>query len=419
MSKKPSPLVPIPLQLHPAQSRFCKSRALYRGFVGGRGAGKTYIGALDLMRRSENHRTYLVASPTGVLLNDTTFPSFQAIARQIGFWPGPDGIRLNPYPTVILTNGATVRFRSAEDPERMRGPNLSGVWMDEASLMDEDAYSICIASLREGGEQGWLSATFTPKGQSNWTWPVFGRTIDGRPATPNTELIRASTAENPFLATGFDQTLRDQYRDGSRIARQELDAEFLAESLTMFARHWWQFLPVAPELARRVRAWDLAATEPKPGREPDYTVGALVGVTKDKQTVICGLVRDRLSPLATERLILGTAAMDGRAVGVVLEQEPGAAAKIYCADLARKLAGYVVTVRQADGNKAERASPLSSMVEAGAVSLVRGRWNDEFLDEAEQFPGGKHDDQVDAVSLAFNHLMEPVAGYFTVATVRY
>lgn len=32
--------------------------------------------------------------------------------------------------------------------------------------------------------------------------------------------------------------------------------------------------------------------------------------------------------------------------------------------------------------------------------------NEPFLDEAEQFPGGKHDDQVDAVALGFNHLHE-------------
>jgi predicted phage terminase large subunit-like protein len=38
--------------------------------------------------------------------------------------------------------------------------------------------------------------------------------------------------------------------------------------------------------------------------------------------------------------------------------------------------------------------------EAGKVVLVRGPWIDDFLDQVCSFPNGRHDDQVDAVSLA-------------------
>src|SRR5262245_59264807 len=150
-----------PRRVHPAQASFLQSDALYRGFVGGRGAGKTWLGAYDLIVRAQRGRTYLVGSPTGVLLGDTTFPTFKRLAQDVGVW---GTVRLAPYPTATLTTGATVRFRTAEDPEKMRGPNLSGVWLDEASLMQRDAFLISIAALREQGEQGWLSATFTPKG---------------------------------------------------------------------------------------------------------------------------------------------------------------------------------------------------------------------------------------------------------------
>jgi hypothetical protein len=101
--------------------------------------------------------------PTGVKLADETFPTFKAIAQELGTWD-PAGVKMTPYLPVRLGTGATVRFRTAEDPDKMRGPNLSGVWLDEASLMDEEAFKIAIACLREDGEQGWLSATFTPKG---------------------------------------------------------------------------------------------------------------------------------------------------------------------------------------------------------------------------------------------------------------
>jgi hypothetical protein len=41
---------------------------------------------------------------------------------------------------------------------------------------------------------------------------------------------------------------------------------------------------------------------------------------------------------------------------------------------------------------------VSAQAEAGNVKIVRGLWNDEFLRELENFPAGKHDDCVDALS---------------------
>lgn len=227
-----SPQVEIPL--HPAQLEFVTSRALYRAFVGGRGAGKTVAGVFDMLSRLAPGRTYLVASPTSVMMSDTTFPTFKARAEGLGVWAGT---RLTPYPTAYVRVGAgaaTVRFRTAEDPEKMRGPNLSGVWLDEASLMPQDAYDICIASLREGGEQGWLSATFTPKGPLHWTYAVFN---GGR---PDTALFRAKTRDNPFNPPGFHDTVRRQYGD-TPFAAQELDGEFVQPAGAVFPADWFNW----------------------------------------------------------------------------------------------------------------------------------------------------------------------------------
>ena len=330
-------------------------------------------------------------------MSDTTFPTFREVAFKMGML---SGLKLTPYPTVYLANRAKVRFRTAEDPEKMRGPNLSGVWLDEASLMDSEAYSICIAALREGGEQGWLSATFTPRGKGHWTYQTFAR----EPISADTAIFSARTADNVFLPPAFDLTVRKQYGDGSRMTRQELDAEFLDEGATMFARHWFRVVDAVPKLRRQVRAWDLAATEVKKGNDPDYTVGALVGVTEDKETVVSMITRDRLSPLATKNLVKSVAQHDGKGVEIVIEQEPGASAKILVDDLIRELSGYNVRAKPSEGAKADRAGPLSAQAEAGHVMIVRSPWNAAFFDECEQFPTGPHDDQVDAVALAFNHL---------------
>jgi predicted phage terminase large subunit-like protein len=52
--------------------------------------------------------------------------------------------------------------------------------------------------------------------------------------------------------------------------------------------------------------------------------------------------------------------------------------------------------------------------------MIVAGWNSAFLDEAEQFPNGAHDDQVDAAAQAFNMLFndKPDPGRFRVAGAK-
>jgi phage terminase large subunit-like protein len=156
---------------------------------------------------------------------------------------------------VNLMNGAQVLFRSADEPDRLRGVNLSGAWLDEASYMKADVYNIVIASLREGGDQGWLTATFTPKGRQHWTYKLFG---EGR---PNTELFHSTTLANPFLHKGFADTIAAQYTSHLRL--QELEGQFVDDvEGALWLREWIDAARVtqAPDLDRVVVAIDPAVT---------------------------------------------------------------------------------------------------------------------------------------------------------------
>ena len=200
------------------QLQFLRSKALLRAFVGGVGSGKSFVGALDVIRRSKPGRLYLVTAPTYPMLADATFRSLTGLAQSLGVIASGD-VKSSPPPSAKLANGAEVLFRSTDNPEMLRGPNLSGVWMDEASLSKQEAFDILIGRLREGGEQGWLTATFTPKGKAHWTFKTFGT------GQPNTELIQARSDENPFLPTEFVANVRQRYT--AQQARQELGGLFL------------------------------------------------------------------------------------------------------------------------------------------------------------------------------------------------
>lgn len=238
--------------------------------MSGRGGGKSWAGAYDLIRRAKRGRTYLVGSPTGVLMGDTTFPTFKKIAEDLRVWRGA---KKTPYPTVEISPGATIRFRTAEDPEKMRGPNLSGIWLDEASLMDDDAYKICIASLREAGEQGWLSATFTPKGQSHWTYERFGE------ARPHTELFHCRTRDNPFNPPGFADVLATQYV--GQFALQELGGLFVSMEGAEWPPELFDgilFDDWPADLGSMVRVMALDPSKGKEDRTGDYSVWIMLAV---------------------------------------------------------------------------------------------------------------------------------------------
>ncbi len=79
----------------------------------------------------------------------------------------------------------------------------------------------------------------------------------------------------------------------------------------------------------------------------------------------------------------------------------------------RQLVNRAFQAVKVDNDKFTRALGWANRAEEGKVYLVRGAWIDEFLDEVCVFPGGAHDDQVDAVSLAVQMMPKDKKGLFT------
>ena len=394
------------IRLHKAQHAFRHSPALFRGFVGGRGSGKSWAGAYDLLRRAQPRRTYLIASPTSVLMNDTTFPAVEGIARDLGLWPEGLGqaIKLSPYPTVRLPNGAVLRFRTAEDPEKLRGPNLSGVWLDEASLMAQGAYDIAIGCLREAGEQGWLSATFTPKGLTHWTYDVFGR---GR---PNTEIVHSRTRENPFNPVGFEATLAEQY-DGL-FAAQELGGEFVnvegAEfPAEYFGDHIW-FGDWPAQLKLRVLSLD-----PSKGQSDkwgDYSAFVLLGLTEDgTMWVDADMDNQRPTPrIVSDGLHLFTTwkpaafVIETNMFQELLGGELMAAGRAHTPPLVLPLWGICNTVK-----KDVRIRTLGPFLAQRRLRFkANSKGAQRLVQQLRSFPTGDHDDGPDALEMALRMLLE-------------
>lgn len=179
-----------------------------------------------------------------------------------------------------------------------------------------------------------------------------------------------------------------------------------------FKRRYFEIIDALPaDVVGRVRHWDLAATEPEPGQEPDWTVGLRMVQLESGLFVVENVERLQGSPLKVKTAIKNTASADGTGTIISLPQDPGQAGKSQAQDLVTMLRGYTTVIERETGSKIVRASPASSQAEVGNIKLLRAPWNEAFLTELENFPGKGKDDQVDALSGAFNTLQKPRAKF--------
>lgn len=174
----------------------------------------------------------------------------------------------------------------------------------------------------------------------------------------------------------------------------------------VFNRAWFKVVDKAPASKRRVRYWDRAATPATVNTDPDWTVGLLMSKGVDGEFYVEDVARMRGTAGQVKAFIRAVAEQDGRGVEIVLEQDPGQAGKFEIHDYLQSLAGFSVCANLVQRDKLTRAKPVSSRVEAGSVKFVRAQWNAALFSELEAFDGsGKtHDDQVDALSGAYNRL---------------
>lgn len=168
-----------------------------------------------------------------------------------------------------------------------------------------------------------------------------------------------------------------------------------------------EFVDALPsEPCETVRVWDLAATPELQGNDPDWTVGLKLLRLASNRFVVADIVRARLGPAATQELVVATARSDGPRVRIGLPQDPGQSGKSQASWLGGALAGYVLDISPESGPKDVRALTAASQIELGNLAVLRASWNQVFINELREFPFGRKDDQVDALSRAFQTVRE-------------
>jgi PBSX family phage terminase large subunit len=217
-------------ELFGEQYGFVASENHYAALIGGIGSGKSMAGAVRALLASQGTvgsreirtpNTGIVTAPTWNMLRDATLRSFRDVA---GDFIDAKRSAFAPPIRVRMLNGSEILFRSADNPEHLRGANISWWWGDEAALYSPGTWRIMIGRLREFGAHGYAWITTTPKGR-NWIWQKFVAGKDGKPQADHA-IYRVTTGENPYLDRAFVAALHVDYTGD--FAAQELAGEFVA-----------------------------------------------------------------------------------------------------------------------------------------------------------------------------------------------
>ncbi len=427
------------------QEAFLKSKADIAIYGGAAGGGKSFALLLEPIYNVKNpHFDAIVFRRTIPQLKlqgglwDTAgqmYPLAGAVPNQSALeWRFP--------------SGAVVKFAAMEHPQdrfNYQGGQMALIEFDELTQFTADQFWYLLSRCRSmSGVKGYVRAATNPDPDS-WVRSFLSWWIDADSGLPikersgvlrwfvrhGDELVWGGSREEllkkfgadaePKSATFVPASVHDNRAlletDPSYLANLKalprIDRERLlsgnwnvrATAGSYFRREWFGVVEAAPkEVVARVRYWDRSATEKRTDNDPDATVGLLL--SKDSQGIyyIEDVRKMFASPHTVEQAMRNCATQDGKGTVIAFMQDPGSAGVAEAQATARALDGFDVRFATASGDKETRAKPVSAQAEAGNVKLVRALWNDEFLRVLENFPAGRHDDEVDSLSGAHEKL---------------
>lgn len=238
--------------------------------LAGRGFGKTRTGAEWVRAEAESGRRRRIAL-VGPTLRDVKKTMVEGEAGVIGIsppWFRPLFVKSEL--RLVWPNGVIADLYSAERPDRLRGPNHDAAWADELAAWKhlEETWDNLELTLRAGSDPKRVVTT-TPKPRQG-----LRRLI----ADPTTFVTRGSTSANADnLAKGYVTRLQRRYA-GTRLGRQELEAEMLEEAegaLWSLKRLDQLRVAVPPDLKRVVVAIDPAVSTGSRSAETGIVVAGI------------------------------------------------------------------------------------------------------------------------------------------------
>jgi phage terminase large subunit-like protein len=363
----------------------------------GRGAGKTRAGAewvrakvengiyglLNLVGRTQDDvRGTMVEGPSGLLTISP--PGFRPVYRS--------RLRKLEWP-----NGAKAFLFSAEEPDRLRGPQCEAAWCDElASWRYAEAYQNLLFGLRLGCDPRCV-ITSTPRPTK------LIREIIAQTTTVQTQ---SSTYANRYnLAPAFLERIIADY-EGTRLGRQEIHGELLADvpgALWGHERLDELRVKKAPDdLEQIVVAVDPAVSS---SEEADETGIVVIGRSESEEAYVLADLSGHYAPIAWARIVAAGYRRHEANLVVAETNQGGEMVR----DMLRGVdPSLPIKTVHAKRGKYQRAEPAAALYEQGRVHHVgcHALLEDQmctFTSDIDRRQGSP--DRVDALVWGLTHLL--------------
>ena len=392
--------------------------------LAGRGAGKTRTAAETIFdwAWSEPGTRWLVSAPTSGDLRGTCFEGDSGLLSII-----PE-ICIEDYNKALhelkLVNGSFIKGIPASEPERFRGPQFHGGWLDELAAWDylQDSWDMLQFGIRLGNHTR-LICTTTPR-PKDLIIELISREGD------DVALTTASTYDNiDNLAPSFKKQIL-QY-EGTKLGRQEIYAEIIdPEESGIVKRDMFRLWPADkpfPKFEFILQSYDCAYTE-KTINDP--TACLVFGVFKPMDgpmsVMLIDAWQDRLQypdlrPKVIEEYQVSygsdvesdeTNYVGGKKVDLILVEDKAAGISLI-QDLQRAHLP-VRSYNPGRADKVQRLSIVSNIIAAKRVWIPESSnrkgyvrdWAEGFVSQICAFPETTHDDYVDACTQALRYLRD-------------
>ncbi len=366
--------------------------------LAGRGFGKTRTGAEWIKENcllNPGYR-YAIVAPTFGDARDTCIEGDSGLRAIV-----PSSLVENYNRSMgefEFTNGSKVKLFSADEPERLRGPQHHGAGCDELGAWRyAEAWDQLLFGLRLG-ENPKAVVTTTPRPTN---------LMRGLIASPSTIITKGSTFDNAAnLAPSALAQLRAKY-EGTRLGRQELDAELLTDTVgALWTRDILELCAhkgPLPEFDRVVIGVDPPAGEDGESAECGIITAGRVGVGLTATAVVINDASIQGSPNEWGQAVVN-AYHSAKADRIVVEINMGGAmVKAIIRSIDPSVA---ITEVHATRSKKTRAEPIAALYEQSRVT--HGRVFSALEDQLCSWAPGtgqRSPDRMDALVWALTDLM--------------
>ena len=391
--------------------------------LAGRGAGKTRAAAETLASWAweQPNTRWLISAPTSGDIRGTCFEGDSGLLNVI-----PKELLADYNKSlheIKLINGSFIKGIPASEPERFRGGQWHGSWLDELAAWDyiQESWDMIQFAVRLG-QRTRIIVTTTPKPKP-LIMELLGRESD------DVVVTKASTYTNVAnLAPSFQKQIL-QY-EGTNLGRQEIHAEIIdPEEGGIVKRDWFRLWPANkpfPKLEFIIQSYD-CATSDKTINDPtgSITMACFKPLDGGMSVMILDCWQEHLQypdlrpKVIDEYEVVYGEGKTRKLVDMILVEDKSAGISLI-QDLHRAhLPVHAYNPGRAD--KVQRLSIVANIIKAGRVwvpeSSVRSGfvrdWAEGMVSQICSFPEGtEHDEFVDCISQGLRYLRD--AGWISI-----